>query len=147
MTRWLLLAALLCAGCDDESLPAKVAAAQLHGIVAAQVICNCTITTADEESTFTSLQLGPALVSNFQANKLIDGSCLSGFDQSTTTGDAMTLKARGTAGAGSCRFGAYHAESGKMYVDEGGPGSYETAWSRSLDTCCTGFNLEAFGAE
>jgi hypothetical protein len=71
MKRAALLLALFAAGCDDESLPAKVANAQLHGIVAAQIVCGptCEFVNAVNPTSTTSGM-------NYRANRLIDGSCL-----------------------------------------------------------------------
>lgn len=120
MKRTALLLALFAAGCDDESLPAKVANAQLHGIVAAQADCYCTLS-------------GPsAYTFSARYQKLMDGSCF-----------AMA------PGSGGPTLGAEHCESGSPDFDiyDGlihGPEGYSDA---DITTCCTGFNLAAFGVE
>ncbi len=125
MRRALILAALL-AGCDDESLPAKVANAQLHGIVAAQARCACELTPGN--SVFIS------------ANKLIDGSCLTGGG---STVDMFI--ARSEALADICERPSGHLEGGEFVYHPSGHGT--TTASFDITTCCTGFGFEAFGVE
>lgn len=133
MKRAILLVALL-AGCDDDSLPAKVANAQLHGIVAARVECDCFTV---PESGFNSQHV------TYRASKLVDGSCFVGID-------AAQFWGRGEAAADTCdtypgQGGNLFAENGLLQQQSGTP--LVVAGTADLTSCCTGFNLEAFGVE
>jgi hypothetical protein len=133
MKRLLILAALL-AGCDDESIPAKVAAVQLHGFVEAQIDC-------DGSLTRTTTPFNTVGFSGYRAQKLIDGSCFTGGH----IGSAPVLIARSAEGAAVClneQGGAsIQVEDGLIIYING-----ET-YTGSVETECTGFNLEAFGVE
>lgn len=128
MKRAILIAALAL-GCDDESLPAKVANAQLHGIVAAQARCSCTMTHPDN---------WPPLLVTYAAQKLVDGSCL------VTGGN---LWERSEPQSETCDRNNVWLEGGALHVlEQTGEGPME--WTpKNITTCCTGFGFEAFGVE
>ncbi len=134
MTRLAILAALLLAGCDDESLPARVAAAQIHGFVEAQI-------DGDGELTRTTAPFNVVGINGYRAQRLIDGSCFTGG----LVGSSPVLVERSAAGASACLN-----EQGSASVGvSGGTITYingET-YTGSVETECTGFNLEAFGVE
>lgn len=139
MKRLFILAALL-AGCDDDTLPAKVANAQLHGFVEAQVFCGptCEFVKVSNPSVTTSGM-------NYRANRLLDGSCLV----TATTTPGLVFLSRSDSEAETCR-GEYAsswmtAEAGKIELQLGtNPVDHYQA---DIETCCTGFNLESFGVE
>lgn len=126
MRRLALLVGLLLAGCDDESLPAKVAGAQLHGIVEAQIACSCQLSNESDPPDTRNL-------SGYKAQKLVDGACF-------TTG---LLLARGESGAVTCDNGSVSVDDGVITLDDGVAGLFHG----EVDVCCTGFNLSAFGVE
>ncbi len=122
MKRLILIAAL--AACDDPEVTGKVSSVLEHGIVEAQADCYCTLT-------------GPSNYSfSARYQKLIDGSCL-----------VLAPGSGGTVLIARSEEGAPHCESGSPDFDiyDGlihGPDGYSDA---DITTCCTGFNLEAFG--
>lgn len=137
----LLLAALAAlAGCDDESIPARVATAQLYGVATAQVTC---VSSAAHYS-MAGFQ--------YQATRLADGSCFasvtgvaqSPFQPYASAGAQWNI--RGSAGAETCAVRTFYpnqtitAEDGILWTDG------DTGESLELSTC-DGFNLEAFGVE
>lgn len=127
MRALILMAAALAAGCDDPAVEAKVADILEHGIVAAEVTCSCNYGQNNANSVA------------YRAQKLIDGSCFV----SRSTATAAYLLARSDNGAEACRVGDYSASGGDLVVDH----DYDPSapYFIDLETCCTGFNLEAFG--
>lgn len=137
MRRAILL--LLALGCDDESLPAKVANAQLHGIVAAQIDCpGATLTRTTSPFDTTGIA--------FKAQKLLDGSCFT-----ISTMALLTLIPRSDPDAETCAAsyipanGITSAEGGKLVLEQTNPSV--ARFEGDIDSNCTGFNLEAFGVE
>jgi hypothetical protein len=135
MKRAILLVALL-AGCDDESLPARVAAAQIHGIVEAQADCECELTNTVSSATTT--------INPYLAQRLLDGSCF------VTWSSTPRLTARSESGAESCRgvVGAATLDLvDGVFSFQNGPGAGNLWEGPATTSCCTGFNLAAFGVE
>lgn len=136
MTRWLLLLAALLAGCDDESIPARVANAQIHGFVEAQIDCECEVENTVFHNTTT---LNPYL-----AQRLVDGACF------VTWSTGLRLLPRSDDGAESCRGVAGAATLDLVdgqFSFQNGPGAGNLWEGPATTSCCTGFNLEAFGVE
>jgi hypothetical protein len=140
MKRALILGALLALGCDDESIPARVANAQLHGIVAAQIDCptSCTFERVSNPMVTTSGY-------SYRAQRLLDGSCFV----SGNVVAQFTFHGRSEAAAENC-VAAYATQSLEaagglllLSVGEGPSNQYQA----DIETCCTGFGLEAFGVE
>lgn len=150
MRRAILLVALLAAGCDDDSLPAKLANAQLHGAVAAQVTCAAPIVKS----------CNPVWTLQVQCTKFADGSAM------VSTGEDVGLRTqvfdRANARAEDCSFAWLPAPPGTA-VDTVQITGGELVYSSEYAGCggappapsvvaleepdCTGFNLEAFGVE
>lgn len=127
-----LIFALLAAGCDDDTLPAKVANAQLHGIVAAQARCDCDI-----------FSDGVAYHVTYSAQRLLDGSCLA--SKASASGDVV-LWSRAEPNAADCRKNDVYLQDGEIHmVIPTGDGPRDI--SEEIEICCTGHNLAAFGVE
>jgi hypothetical protein len=134
MKRLLLVAALL-AGCDDESLPARVAAAQIHGVEAAGATCDCNLTNV--ASPFDTVPI------ESKYSLLIDGSAFIHYSSHGSSN--LAFCARGEACASTLQSGGDFVESGKLvFVNPSPP---NPRYEEDFETCCTGFNLEAFGVE
>jgi hypothetical protein len=136
--RAILFAALLAAGCDDDSLPAKVANAQLHGIVAAEIHCPESIGLDRTTSPFDTAHVA------FHAQRLLDGSCLV---RSNTL--SLTLLSRSNPDAETC---SGTTGSSTMYVEDGvvvlqnSPSPLDR-FEGAVGSVCTGFGFESFGVE
>lgn len=139
MRHALILMALL-AGCDDESLPAKVANAQLHGIVSAQITCPATCV-------FEKI-VDPMVTSSgytYKAQRLLDGSC---FVSGNMLAQSL-YHSRSDTEAEHC-VAAYattslEAVDGLLLLHFGT--EPQNQWQADIETCCTGFGLESFGVE
>jgi hypothetical protein len=161
MKKLLLVLALLC-GCDDETirenfvpyfvcsyLPMWMGDCQdqevidkaqnvlEHGFTAARIECSCRFDRAGG---------GLSGVHDFMASKLQDGSCLTQSSGSGTylwpRSDPRSLTCDSHKGMTE---GLTIAEGGLLkYVPDSSFIFSETA---DIETCCTGFNLEAFGVE
>jgi hypothetical protein len=132
MMRALLLLAALAAlpGCDDESIPGRVATAQLHGIVDAHVECFGSFSSASNV--------------RYRASKMLDGSCLATVARSGTDDSGTQFSPRGESGADVCVV----TDTADMeFTAEGGEFRIQTGLGSPLaiESACTGFNLEAFG--
>lgn len=121
----ILGATLLAAGCDDPAVEAKVDDILLHGIVAAQANCSCNLTRTT--SPFDTR------IHARDTYKLLDGACLV---------PTLGFCSRSDACAETCQIGTVELEDGLVKETSGG-GLY----TAPVDTCCTGFNHEAFGVE
>lgn len=131
MRHLLLAIPLLALACDDESLPGKVAAAQLHGMTAAFVDCAVNANTG-----------GPTTV-HYSAAQFLDGSCLATFKGFAGTAQALGTQftPRDVPDSLACPVSVQagyevSAEDGALTIN---------ATDYAIDTHCTGFNLEAFG--
>lgn len=130
MKRLLLLAVVCSFGCDDETVRAKVTDVLDHGVVAAQVRCSCSLTNDQSE-----VENGIT----YSAQKLVDGSCLISESSLVLT----KLCARSEACAEDCSGNGVSISDGVL--SHVSPGHH--TFSAGIETCCTGFNLEAFGVE
>jgi hypothetical protein len=139
MKRLLILAALL-AGCEDDSLPARVAAAQLHGLVEAQITCpaTCVFEKVVDPMVTTSGY-------TYKAQRLLDGSC---FVSGNLLAQSL-YHSRSDSEAEHCSAGyattSIEAVDGLLLLHLGA--EPQNQWRADIEICCTGFGLEAFGVE
>lgn len=138
MKRLAILAALLLAGCDDESIPARVAAVQINGFVEAQIECS-------GPATQTTSPFDTIGITDYRVQKLIDGACLV---TGGPWGGYPRLIARSESAAETCRSGSdttfAKVESGVASFTTNTP---SITFEADIESICTGFNLEAFGVE
>jgi hypothetical protein len=118
--------------CDGEEVTAKVMGVLDHGIVSAQARCICSlhndIDDAENGVTYT-------------AQRLVDGSCL------ITEAPLVPTKLCSLSDACSVDCSGNGVSlSGGLLSHVASPGPHGT-YSADMSTCCTGFNLEAFGVE
>lgn len=133
MRHALALAALAALGCDDPAVGAKALDVLEHGFVAAQIRCSCSIVSD-----------GVPYGVNYSAQRLLDGACLVSSAASQPAG--TILWARSEANAVDCRRNDVYLLDGDIHlVIPTGDGPRDL--SEEIATCCTGFNLEAFGVE
>lgn len=123
--------------CDGDEVTAKVMGVLDHGLVEAKIECDCS-----------AEPIPPALYSYpvypFVAQKLIDGSCL------VSGGVPTRLYERSDARSASCD--TYPGQGANAHVATGGvllvdSSANTPTHSVAITTCCTGFNLAAFGVE
>jgi len=163
MIRWLAaLLVVLCVGCDDETIQEmfvpyflcsylpmwmgdcqdqavidKAQSVLVHGLVDAEVDCEC----GNEDITYVSPNnSGTCPGFTYRGQKLIDGSCYTAYSR---------LLSRGQPGAENCSLlpgqpGNLYAENGFVYREN--PVGTVACYA-PIETCCTGFHLEAFGVE
>lgn len=171
----LLLLAL--AACDDESLPARVAAAQIHGITAAAADCYV----EDTHQFFPPGGQGTYIYTfgyRLKTQRLVDGSaffyisarsnpsgspvpdpdmrfCERGSDcaAGVLVTDTDSVTSFHTGGSNPTQITAAF-QDGLVSVTVANPdfaafnAPTTIEWvSESIETVCTGFNLEAFGVE
>lgn len=139
----LVLLALAALGCDDPDVASKTTAILLHGSVAAQAACTVT---ADND-------LGSDAIFNFQATRFVDGSALviggsatvgnsRFFERNSADLTALTLPLR-ISFSNNNRI-ELSFDSGNVVVYEPTASPSDTPDTCAVETCCTGFNLEAF---
>ncbi len=133
MRRLACLFALLAVGCDDPAVATKAVDVLEHGAVAARVSCLCD---TDPEPGFVTQ------VVRARAMKLVDGSC---YVQETAA-----LWGRDESESATCP--TRPGENGNVLFEDGllkqeGGAPLQVVGTAGIETCCTGFNLEAFGVE
>lgn len=122
--------------CNGEEVTAKVMGVLDHGLIEAQIDCHGTWSRTT--SPFDTVS------PSFKAQKLIDGSCFT-----TSNVSIPTLIARSEAGVSTC---SRTSGGSTMYVEAGmlvfqATSSPLDRFECAVETCCTGFNLAAFGVE
>lgn len=128
MKALLLLIVALAFGCDDPDVSAKALDILEHGIVSARVDCSaCAVSNGSTGDT----------IALYTAHRMLDGSCLS------REGDKTRFCARDESCAADCRSENVSVSGGQIRQDIVS-GADRVA---DIETCCTGFNLEAFGVE
>lgn len=117
--------------CDGDEVTAKVMGVLDHGIVAADVTCECDMRNDDDTTT---QHFGP-----YRMQRLVDGSCFVSWG----VGGVPYFRAR----YDECSLESYPfsiADGDFRYLYGPLTGNHYRA---PASTCCTGFNLEAFGVE
>ena len=119
--------------CDGDEVTAKVMGVLEHGLISAQAECTCDLVAP---STNVAHDV------HYRAQRLIDGSCFAGSA-------AQRLIDRSDPDVDTCaqhNGGATHELSGGVFYLHNGPDPSDL-YQGDMSTCCTGFNLEAFGVE
>lgn len=127
-----LLAAVSVVGCDDGAVASKVTDVLAHGLIEAQARCVRSLRNDIDDA-----ENGIS----YTAQRLVDGSCL--ISQSSIV--PTKLCSRTDDCAADCS-GNGASLSGGLLTHVASGGAHGT-FSAEITTCCTGFNLEAFGVE
>jgi hypothetical protein len=138
-----LIAALLSAavGCDDPAVAARAAEVLEHGATRAHAECFVSDPATPPAFSYEYFSLSASLMQ--------DGSCIAAFSGSVVSpfpAGRQSLAGFSPRGAAQpCRLDSVVSPNQTLFVSAGEIASDATSVTYSIETYCTGFNLEAFG--
>lgn len=144
MKRFLWLLVVLLFGCDDSDVEMRALDVLANGMAHAHIRCVMTLTP----------DWSGGYPGTYEATRMQDGSCLAFVSAGAASAGSFSPRALGaaldcevTAGAGSGmdqHFSVADGDVDVLYEHVSQPNDTEAF---AVDTYCTGFNFEAFGAE